>query len=498
MTIAIRSAQQRDAYSSNRISSSQLNDSLLIHWRGEDVEGYSMQFRHVEFKSAVAAVLGTDSNDIEVRFENALNYTGTNLRSALKINGYNQAMQYLFLPNAISASVCIQAARRCSLVHAIYEIVAETGTTGSEDGSAKSYDELATIAFQNDAFSDMQVGERNANQTWSLRVRRYGVDGASEDGVESVLSSKDRRYGERTRSITLERQALTALTPVIRNIGGSVNLHKPDCKIYVFDGLLPRVLNHDGATEGEVPVTNLLLTRRLTSGARRKVSSIHPTTRICITNTPLCPISSFVMVNIARVKASERGCAILDPYCGSGGILLAAAMILQMPDVLCQNTPATPPRLVGIDISHDGIVNRDNIRKDFVSRHWDAPITLLQGDSTDSEVRGMARAAIDHQPFDAIVTDPPYGIRESNKGASQPIHDLLQMIRNDREAGMPLLRIGGRLVVFIPHRVEEETVDEIFPNEDLLLASGLICEFVKEQPLNDMLSRWLISYVCFR
>ena len=473
-------------------------DTLLVHWRGEDVEGYSLQFRHIEFRSALAAVLKHDDSVIisGIQFENALNYTGNKLRSPLKINGYNKAMQYLFVPDTITLSSCIEAAKRCSLIHALYLTVAETDTRNT---ITDSYDRLANIAVQNNAFADMQVGQVNANQTWSLRVRHYGLSDSNgnDDDNETTPNSKDRRYGERTRSITLEQRALKALTPILCNLEGKVNLHNPDCKIYIFDGLLPRSNGHGtNDTREQLSTTKLILARRIASGARRKVSAIHPTTRICVTNTPLCPLASFIMTNIARIRATNDGFAVLDPYCGSGGTLLAAAMVLQISNDERHSIAEHP--LVGIEVCHDGIVSRDDIRRDFTTRNLTNPITLLHGDSTQPDVRRIAREAIGCRPFDAIIADPPYGIRESNKGASQPIQDLLRMIIDDRNAATPLLRTGGRLVVFIPHRVNDETKDEIFPTNEQLSAAGLICEFCKEQPLNEMLSRWLISYVCVR
>jgi tRNA G10 N-methylase Trm11 len=161
--------------------------------------------------------------------------------------------------------------------------------------------------------------------------------------------------------------------------------------------------------------------------------------------------------------------------------------------------------MVGIEISHDGLVNRDDLRRDFHTRQLTEPVAVLHGDATMAEVRALARAAIGHRPFDAILTDPPYGIRESNKGgggstpaSSRPIDDLLQMILEDRAAGTPLLRMGGRMVVFLPHRVEEESLEDIFPTCEQLDAAGLMCEYAQEQPLNDALSRWLVSYICVR
>jgi Putative RNA methylase family UPF0020 len=427
---------------------------LLIHWRGEGVEGYSLQFRHVEFCGALAAVLGSGLLWLsdQVSFQNALNYTGTELKSDLKVTGYNQAMQYLSVPEEIPVSACIQAAQRCSLIHALYRIVAE---------SSGVYDDLSEIAVENGYFDDMKPGGPNAEHTWCVRVRHYGTN---------ADAAKERRYGARARSLTMERQALKELTPVLQTFGGKVDLQQPDCKIYVFDGLY----------SGEDSVK--VLARRLVSGARVLVSSLNPNTRICITNTPLCPVASFTMCNVARIRSHTT---ILDPYGGSCATLLAAAMI----DPSC--------RTVGIEIAHNGMVCRDDIRKDFASRNLIEPAALICGDSSDARIRAQARAAIGNAPFDCIVTDPPYGIRESTGSIeSRPIDELLKMLMYDRNAGTPLLRKGGRLVVFLPHQKEVEAFTDIMPTVELIGAAGLHCELTREQPLNDILSRWLVSFVC--
>lgn len=429
------------------------NRKLLIHWRGEGVEGYSLQFRHVEFRGALSAILNCgEVGGSSVDFINALNYTGTELTGDLKLNGYNQAMQYLDVPDNVPVSACVQAVQRCSLIHAFYLVVAESP-------SFKGYDALSEVALHNNAFDDMRRGGPNAAHTWCVRVRHYG---ANED------ASKERRYGARARSLTMERQALKALTPVLLTLGGKVDLDEPDCKIYIFDGL----------QRNQIDVK--VLARRVATGAR--VSVINPNTRICVTNTPLCPVAAFTMCNVAQIK---RATAILDPFCGSGAILLAAAMIV----------PSS--RTVGIEIAHDGIVCRDDIREDFRARHLTQPAALVLGDSSHSRVRAHAREAIGNVPFDSILTDPPYGIRESTGFIDRrPIDELLRMIMDDRDAGTPLLQLGGRLVVFLPQQMQEESFADILPTPEQMQAAGLRCELTKRQPLNDILSRWLVSFVC--
>lgn len=116
--------------------------------------------------------------------------------------------------------------------------------------------------------------------------------------------------------------------------------------------------------------------------------------------------------------------------------------------------------------------------------------------STNASVRDEARKCIDGNAFDIIVADPPYGIRESgNYNEQDPISELCDSIALDREAGKPLLRKGGRLVAFVPC-TEEEPIEDCLLNASKLERSGLEILDMKEQPLNDKLSRWLVSFKC--
>lgn len=174
----------------------------------------------------------------------------------------------------------------------------------------------------------------------------------------------------------------------------------------------------------------------------------------------------------------------MDPYAGSCTTLLATSII------------APESQTVGIEIAHNGLVNRDDVRKDFSTRNLTMPRALLRGDSTDPVLRAKAREAIGNSAFDAIIADPPYGIRESsNYNEKTPLEELFAAIALDREAGHRLLKIGGRLVAFVPV-TDEETLSEQLPDEELMQKAGLFFEVSREQPLNDKLSRWLVSYKC--
>jgi tRNA G10 N-methylase Trm11 len=392
----------------------------------------------------------TQSISQGVRYENALNYDGDAPMADHTRLYYDESMQYI--QGIDHAQHLIDACQRCSLVHAVYQIVA------IED----SYRECCDAALANGGFSDMYVGAPKEHDTWCLRVRHYGADVPSD--------SKGKRHGERARSMQEERKALQDLTPLLSKFGGGVDLTNPDCHVYLFQGL-------QGKT---------ILASRMASGPQ--VYTIAPTTRICITNTPLCPIAAFSLCNIAGVR---DGLSILDPYAGSCTTLLAAAMMMK-------NVPGGMVRMVGIEIAHDGLVNRDDIRMDFESRNFTPPLALLQGDSTDESTRDHARSYIGGEPFDVIITDPPYGIRESSNHIDQdPLSELCDSIARDYLAGKPLLKKGGKLVAFVPC-TEEERIEECLPSRPKLANAGLVLLDKIEQPLNDKLSRWLVSFQCTR
>ena len=463
---------------------------LIIHWKGEASGGSNQQFRQCEFYGALGAVVDHDDGvknvESTVHFSNALHYDGLGnkrndpVMTELRANAFNHAMQYLDIvldkkDDAIAPLTtqdCIRAVERCSLIHALYEIVAETDN--------ETYDDLAVQTLENGAFYDMTSN----NATWCMRLRHYGAKvNETNDSIH-----KERRYGHRARSMALERQALQALKPLLLTFAGRVDLEHPECKIYVLDGLTR---------------SSKVLARRIATGARRTSPLLDPNTRHCVTTTPLGAVAAYTLVNVARVRPGHR---VLDPYAGSATLLLAAALV-------AASSTNGVVQSVGIEVAHNGIVNRDDIRTDFVTRNLTLPVALIHGDCRDADIRRQAIAAVGNEPFDCIITDPPYGIRESLTGgtiissssssslgaATRPIDDLLQMMVHDRNHGdVRLLKQGGRLVVFLPQSDEQSLHGDVLPSPAQLDQAGLECEFMREQPLNEKLSRWLVCYKCTR
>lgn len=202
-----------------------------IHTRGEETAGSSMNLRHLEFGGAVSAVLKSEDRPIlPVKFSNALEYSGTAELNDRLLAAFEEAMQFIDLDataNGIeeelfTKEVVMEAANRSSLLHAVYEVIAE----------ADNYQDLGKMAERDGGFADMMAGGENENDTWCVRVRHYGD--YSDEGRDAA---KAKRYGAGARSMKLEQVALRALKPLLLKLGGAVSLDQPDCKIYVFDGV---------------------------------------------------------------------------------------------------------------------------------------------------------------------------------------------------------------------------------------------------------------------
>jgi tRNA G10 N-methylase Trm11 len=151
-------------------------------------------------------------------------------------------------------------------------------------------------------------------------------------------------------------------------------------------------------------------------------------------------------------------------------------------------------RMVGIEIANDQLVNREDIMRDFQVRNLNPPLALIQGDSTVDTIRDDARSFIGGEPFDLIITDPPYGIRESNShNQGDPIFELCGAMAKDLQDGKPLLKSGGKLVAFIPC-CSSTRIEDCIPPKNMLNEAGLEVGDMIEQTLNENLSRWLVTF----
>lgn len=198
---------------------------------------------------------------------------------------------------------------------------------------------------------------------------------------------------------------------------------------------------------------------------------------------------SLIMTNLAQVK---KGCFAFDPFVGTGSILLTAAL--------------KGAYVFGTDIDLRVLRGRsetENILSNF-SQYGLPPPELVRSDNAIYH-RHFRR----HLPlFDAIVTDPPYGIRagarKSGSRKAGEVRPILDEHRHDHIAqtkpyvvsdvmsdllnvAAMTLRMGGRLCYVIPSMLDFNEVEDLPRHDCLRLVS--ICY----QPLQSELGRRTVT-----
>lgn len=254
-----------------------------------------------------------------------------------------------------------------------------------------------------------------------------------------------------------------------------------------------------------------------------------------IGTTTMDAVSSHISANAARILP---GFSVLDPFCGTGSLLLSSAYL--------------GADVVGTDIDADclGLLDLANItykersknarfkrRNKDNGEEWDqlhgnaqmnfayygleSKLSALISCSIEAwaEHPSASVPALDKYPlFDAIVTDPPFGRRErvtSGSGNQEFETKLLATnlggFHKDSMLAVVMLLVvamkrlkpGGRLVFWLPTEASltsEQVRDMLVTYEDSARAicnvrsSKLVFEGVKPQELNFGVWRWLVRY----
>ncbi|KAI1290177.1 tRNA (guanine(10)-N2)-methyltransferase -like protein [Halotydeus destructor] len=235
---------------------------------------------------------------------------------------------------------------------------------------------------------------------------------------------------------------------------GPIRLKDPDNTFCLFEFY---GLNANDAPEEP---HKLYFGKWLFDGQRRVISDTSLQKRKFISNTSMNPTLSLLMANIAKVKMGD---VVVDPFVGSGSILVAAAHF----GGLVMGMDIDFKLLYGMSKStRAGVKDREpdesvhsNLSQYSLSHHY---IDVLVGDSSQPCYRQDFK-------FDAILCDPPYGIRESSVQVGtakenfkipehlvelhvpSKLHYNLQDIISDLlRLGANHLCIGGRIAFWMP------------------------------------------------
>jgi len=226
------------------------------------------------------------------------------------------------------------------------------------------------------------------NETFNVRVRRMA-------GVQLSATRMERLIGE----VIFEGN---------RDNGAKVNLTSPDHRFRA-------ILTKDSCIFGEV----------LASVDRSQFEDRRPHKKPFFYPGAISPIVSRVIVNLCEIGSGDL---VLDPFCGTGGILVEAGMI--------------GARVIGIDAQESMVRGADaNLRSHGFEYH------LACGDACNLPFRDLS--------IDAVVTDPPYG-----RSAVVMAESIVSLYRGALSEIYRVLAVGGRAVVISDFELPQEWIDE--------------------------------------
>ncbi|KDD76297.1 hypothetical protein H632_c279p2 [Helicosporidium sp. ATCC 50920] len=160
---------------------------------------------------------------------------------------------------------------------------------------------------------------------------------------------------------------------------------------------------------------------------------------------------AFIMCNIGKVAKNRL---VLDPFVGTGSILIAAAHAGAL-------TLGTDIDMRVIKLGKKDSKGRAvNLYTNFADYGLQSPVGLLRSDAHRPPFRSDLA-----EIFDAVVCDPPYGVRAGGRKGGQrdytpkdrqshyvstDAYPLGECLADLLESSARLLRVGGRLVYFLP------------------------------------------------
>lgn len=255
-----------------------------------------------------------------------------------------------------------------------------------------------------------EIGRRVA---YSRRVGpMVAQSGLSEHELRLL---REGTYAIRVFDLERKNDSEGLVSDLADEIGGKVSLDEPDRELTVVRG------GHD-----YLAVTNPSLMRQNWIVRRpRGRAFFHP--------SAIFPKFSRLLVNLSGVSPGET---FLDPFCGTGSLLLEASEVGARP--------------LGIDL-HSKMVKGASRNRDKFAQEW---LGVIRADSQHIPLTGV----------DAIATDIPYGKLATTSGSS--MSRILENLINEASS---LLSGGRRLVVMHPKSLEIGGKDGFEIEEELHL-----------------------------
>ncbi|KAL8586578.1 hypothetical protein ACOMHN_053931 [Nucella lapillus] len=288
-------------------------------------------------------------------------------------------------------------------------------------------------------------------------------------------------------------QRIESLLKCCPKFKGSINLKCPEHSFHLLE-----YYGHEGTKPPDQPLW-LYFGRWVADGQRDKITQFHLQKRRFIGNTSMDAALSLIMANMGRV---DRNHVVLDPFVGTGSLLVACAhhgayVMGTEIDYMLIHAKARPSRHNQKRREKDESI-RANLRQyGLESRYLDVVVA-------DASRHDLWRPL---PLFDAIITDPPYGIREASLkiGAESPEEAFVPEECKDNHHPQSVryhlsdifsdlvnfaarfLTMNGRLVYWLPVFRPQYSEGNIACHPCMKLVSNC------EQPLNTTISRRLIT-----
>ena len=256
------------------------------------------------------------------------------------------------------------------------------------------------------AESRLLAVETDADPAWlgrRLGLAHYVEEllawGTLDDALDAArtLDFADRTFRVRVNSLKSCHNKREIEKQVGDRVRGRVDLSDPQEEVRLIEG------------------ERHYLCRRLAAIDRHAFESRKVAERPFVHPISLHPRFARALVNLSRVP---DGGVLLDPFCGTGGVLLEAGLI--------------GARLVGGDVRGDMV---EGCRATLRSFGLAADLHVADVGSLPSIIGAV----------DAIATDPPYGRATSTKG--EPIAALY---RRGMDVAAEVLKPGGHLAMIVP------------------------------------------------
>ncbi|KAL9251414.1 tRNA (guanine(10)-N2)-methyltransferase-like protein [Drosera capensis] len=356
-----------------------------------------------------------------------------------------------------SEHIARSIANRSILVKGIYEVW----------GEGSSYEELeeAISCYPEERKSPYLV----AGATFKVNIDSFGK--AVSSGVQQ------------------ERIQRLAFIP----FKGRVNLRNPQHKFCLME------TDDYGSNNGLPPVVQktIFFGREVGTAVRKLLPMYQLKSRKYLGPTAMDAEMAFLMANQGL---AAPGKLVYDPFVGTGSILVAAAHFGAM----------TMGADIDIRVVRDGRGPDCNVWSNFKQYGLPEPISLIRADNNLPPWHAGLQ-----EVFDAIICDPPYGVRAGGrksggrkllKGAVEPYtvpddkraghipstapYSLVECVHDLLDVAAKMLVMGGRLVFFYPLLREGEVAETEYPEHPCfrLVAS---CE----QILSFWYSRVLLTMV---